>query len=317
MALWNLTLYHFHKIHLFSINPHIHYNDLIKMINTKCKLNFDNYILEIYDLRYRQYLILNEEYILDLQNRLPRTSITTLSGRLQIPQRLIRNPIFISRKRKRTLSFLPENEHIIIWLDSYIDYQFEHQFSITTMFNIARSMIDYEICIDNLIQIDKKSNQIHTFNNKIDCLNFLEQIQSKRTILFVISNFLSEEIVPLIVKQVYRIYILVVNDQSFSSEWAFDYLSNLLIFDNMKHLFVRIIRDLAQSFFNKAEEMISKTLMEEKILFLKYAKKLFNRANDIDDPSFLPTLNLINRQLDTLESNDEKDEKFALECDEG
>lgn len=323
MASWNLILYYFHKIHSFSINPTTNYNDLKQMINTHCKINLDNYILEIYDLRFRQYIILNEEYILNLQNYLPRTSVTTLNGRIRIRQGLIRNPLSINRKRKRTISCSPENEHIIIWLDSYIDQpetncQLKHQFSTTTMLDIARPMLDYDICIDNLIQTNRKPNHINTFNSKDDCLDFLQQIQSTRKILFIISNFFSEDIVPLIVKYAYKIYILIT-DRLFPYDWTSDYLSNLLIFNDSIHLLVRLIRDLAHDFIEKAE-MISKSSIKQKISFLKSAKKLFNRANEIDRPSFLNTLTSINRQLELLElsdlDEDINNEKFARECDE-
>lgn len=317
------------------INPNTHYNDLIQMINSQCQIILDNYLLEIYDTRFRCYIILNEEYILNLQDRLPRTSVSTLNGRIRIRQGSIRNPLSFNLKRKRTSSFLPENDHLIIWLDSYIGHpencrQLKHKFQITTMLDIARSMLDYELCIDDLIQTNSKildnKKHLNIFSNKDECLNFLKQVESKIKILFITSNLFSEEIVPLIVKRVQRIYILV-NDKLFSYEWAFDYISNLLIFDNNIHLLVRLIRDLAQNFFEKAENT-SKLSVKQTIIFLKWARKLFNRANEIDSPSYLQTLNSIDQRLEILELNNkctqsdedinnEKDEKFALECDEG
>jgi hypothetical protein len=304
------------------------------MISTRCKLIFDNYLLEIYDSRFRRYILLNEEYLLNLQDRLPRTSVSTLNGRIIIRQRFVRNTLSIDRKRKRTSSFLPENDHLIIWLDSYIGHpencrQLKHKFHITTMVDIARPMLDYEFCIDDLIQtnsksIDKKSH-LNTFSNKDECLDFLKQVESTIKILFITSNIYGEEIVPLIVKRVHMIYILV-NDRLFSYEWASDYKSNLLIFDDNLHLLVRLIRDLAQNFFEKAE-LTSKSSVQQAIIFFKWARKLFHRANKIDSPSSLNILNSIDRKLETLELNckfiqsqedniNEKDDKFALECDE-
>lgn len=287
------------------------------MIRTYFKLTLDNYFLEIYDARFRTYILLDEEYIRNLQDRLPRTSVSTLNGRIRHRDES-RNYSSIERKP----SFSPKNDHLIIWLDSYIGHpdhcrELKHKFHIITMVDIARPMLDYEYCIDDLIQTDSKSiNHLNTFSNKDECLEFLQGVESTMKILFITSNFFGEEIVPLIIKRVQMIYILA-NDTFFSNEWTDDYRSSLLIFNDNIHLLVRLIRDLAQNFVEKAE-MTSKSSVEQAIIFFRWARKLFTRANQIDYPSDLKTLNSIERQLEILELNcNEKDEKFALECDEG
>jgi hypothetical protein len=76
--------------------------------------------------------------------------------------------------------------------------------------------------------------------------------------------------------------------------------------------------------------MTAKSSLQQTIILLRWAKKLFNRANELDRPFFVYNINLIDRQLETLEmkcmsteldedddNNNEKDDKFALECDEG
>jgi hypothetical protein len=297
------------------------------MISSQCKIILNNYLLEIYDPRFQSYIILNEEYIVNLQDRLPRTSISTLNGRIRLRQGLRRNPILIDRKRKRTSSsFSLENAHLIIWLDYPENCrEIKYKFHILTILDIARAMLDYELCIDDLIQTNSKiidqQNHLNTFNNKDECLNFLKQVKSTIKILFITSNLYSEEIVPLIVQRVHMIYILV-NDRLYSYEWTLDYISNLLIFHDNIHLLVRLIRDLAQNFFEEAQITLNSSV-KQRIIFLKWAKQLFNRANEIDRPSFLNILNSINQQIETLEldgkrtQSDEDNEKFALECDEG
>jgi hypothetical protein len=316
----------------------MNYDDLKQLISSHYKIILDNYVLEIYDLRFRRYVILDEEYIINLQDRLPRTSVSTLNGRIIIRQRsrknTNRNYLSIDRRRQRTSSFSLKNDHLIVWLDSHIGNpencrQLKHKFYITTMLDIARPMLDYELCIDDLIQTNSKSlnnqNHLNTFCNKDECLDFLKRVESTMKIIFITSNLFGEEIVPLIVKRVHMIYILV-NDTLFSYEWAFDYTSSLLIFDEATCLLVRLTRDLAQDFFEKAG-LTLKSSVKQTITLLKWARKLYIRANEIDTPSYLTTLNSINHQLEKLECNDrftesdedsinEKDDKFAVECDE-
>ncbi len=314
-------MYFYHRTHNFSVNPNMNYNDLQEMISNHYNIILGSYLLEIYDLRFRRYVILDEEYIISLQDRLPRTSVSTLNGRILTRRNTSRNYLSTDLKRKQTSSFSPQNDHLIIWLDSYIGHpencrQLKHLFYITTMFDIARSMLDYEVCIDDLIQTNSQSiNHLNTFSNKDECLNFLKHVESKIKIIFITSNLLGEEIVPLIVQRVHMIYILV-NDTVFSYEWAFDYKSSLLIFHEATCLLVRLTRDLAQDFFEKAELTLTSSV-KQTITLLKWARKLYNRANEIDTPSYLPTLKLINCRLERLELNEEKDDKFALECDEG
>ena len=336
MASWNLVIYFYHRIHSFFINPNTNYNELMHMVCNHYKLILDSYLLEIYDVRFRRFLILDEEYVTNLQDRLPRTSVSTLNGRIMTkhgPQRnTSRSYLSNDRKRKRTSSFPPQNEHLIIWLDAYIGHpencrQLKHKFHITTMLDNARPMLDYEFCIDDLIQTHSINNPNHlnTFFNKDECLDFLKRVESTMKVIFITSNLLGEEIVPLIVKRVHMIYILV-NDMVFSYEWAFDYSSSLLIFYDDIGLLVRLTRDLAQNFFEKAE-LTSKSSVQQAITFFKWARKLYNRANEIDSPSYSDTLNSIDRQLEILELNiinteengdysNEKEVKFALECDE-
>ena len=330
MASWNLVMYFYHRIHSFPINPTMNYDNLKQMIVDHYKIILENYFLEIYDLRFRRYVILDEEYIINLQGRLPRTSVSTLNGRLTAQRNTSRNYLTIGCKRKRTSSFSPQNDHLIVWLDSYIGdpencRQLKHKFYITTMLDIARSMLDYEFCIDDLIQTNSKSINnsyyLNIFSNKDECLDFLQRVESTMKIIFITSNLFGEEIVPLVVKRVHMIYILV-NDTLFSYEWVFDYTSSLLIFNEATCLLVRLTRDLAQDFFERAE-ITRQSSVKQTITLLKWARKLHNRANEIDTPSYLATLNSINRQLETLECNDrfvelnEKGDKFALECDEG
>ncbi|CAF4573865.1 unnamed protein product [Rotaria sp. Silwood1] len=311
------------------------------MVSHHYKLILDNYLLEIYDTRFRRYIILNEEYFINLQDHLLRTNVNTLNGRIikrpLPPKNSIRNYLSNDCKRKRTSSFSPQNDYIIIWLDSYIEqsdnyHYIKHKFTILTTLNISRIMLDYEICIDDLIQINSKRKNtkkkfLNIFNNKDECLEFFKQIESKIKILFIISNLFIKDIIPIIIQRVHIIYILI-NNNLFSYEWIYDYnKSNLLIFDNYLCLLIRLIRDLAKNFIEKAE-YTSKLSLTHTIKLLKWAKELYNRANEIDKPSYINNQNFIDHRLQILELNltykksnetinNEHDDKLALECDEG
>ncbi|CAF4058012.1 unnamed protein product, partial [Rotaria sp. Silwood2] len=109
--------------------------------------------------------------------------------------------------------------------------------------------------------------------------------------------------------------------------WAFDYKSNLLIFDDCLCLLIRLIRDLAKNFVEKAENT-SKLSLKHASTLLKWARELYNRANELDNSPYFNIQNSIDSRLQTLEFNwmckesnkiinNEQDDKFALECDEG
>ncbi|CAF2787859.1 unnamed protein product [Rotaria sp. Silwood2] len=306
------------------------------MITNQYKLILDNYLLEIYDSRYRRYIILDEEYFDNLKDRLSRTSVSTLNGRIMIPPQMsTRSYLSNDRKRKRTSSFSPQIDYLIIWLDSYIGHPdncryLKHKFTITTTLDVARPMLDYELCIDDLIQINSKRKNtkkfLNIFSNKDECLEFFKRVESKMKIIFITSNLFGEEIVPIIIQRVHIIYILV-NDNIFSYEWAFDYKSNLLIFDDCLCLLIRLIRDLAKNFVEKAENT-SKLSLKHASTLLKWARELYNRANELDNSPYFNIQNSIDSRLQTLEFNwmckesnkiinNEQDDKFALECDEG
>ncbi|CAF1529574.1 unnamed protein product [Rotaria magnacalcarata] len=340
MVLWNLIINFCQSVHSFFINANLHYNDLIQMMIDHYKFIFDDYLLEIYDTRLKRYISLDEEYFTNLQDRLARTAVSLLNGRITVrqlpPNDSRRDYLSANHVRKRTSSFSSQTDVLIIWLDSYIGHPdhcqcLKHKFRITTTLNVARIMLDYEICIDDLIQIHSKmhnnKNLLNIFTNKDECIEFLQRLESKIKILFITSNLFCEEIVPLVIQRVHSIYILV-HDGLFSYEWIFDYKSNLLIFDNSLCLLIRLIRDLARNFVEKAENT-SKLSLKHAITFLKWARQLYNRANAIDDPPHFDIIsNVIDRRLETLELhcmckqsdktiNYEEDYKYALECDEG
>ncbi|CAF3718274.1 unnamed protein product [Rotaria sp. Silwood1] len=119
------------------------------MVSHHYKLILDNYLLEIYDTRFRRYIILNEEYFINLQDHLLRTNVNTLNGRIikrpLPPKNSIRNYLSNDCKRKRTSSFSPQNDYIIIWLDSYIEqsdnyHYIKHKFTILTTLNISQEL---------------------------------------------------------------------------------------------------------------------------------------------------------------------------------
>lgn len=324
MSSWNFVIYSSHRFHTFLIHPQTSYDELIKIIRTRLTFILDHYLLEIYDVRFRAYVVLDDEFIRNLQKRLPRTSISTLEGRIRKQTRLTTEHRSKDRKRQRTSSTSLDQDHTIIWLDPSIDHSndsraLKHQFHVTTTVDMARSMLDFDSCIDvsiqNNTQTGNENQHVTTFTNQEECLNFLAQVESKMKILFIISNLSNPEIVPLIVKRVQMIYILG-NTTLLPTYWNYDDQLSLLIFDDTICLVVRLIRDLARNFLDKAE-LVSKSSVEQTVVLLKWARKLFHRAMKIDCSSGSETLHSIDRQLETLEIHpSEKDEKFALECDE-
>ena len=326
MSSWNFVIYCSYRFHTFLIRPETSYDELIKIIRTRLTFTVDRYLLEIYDVRFQTYVVLDDEFIRNLQKRLPKTSISTFEGRIRKQTRLAADHRSKDRKRQRTASISLDHDHTIIWLlDPSIDHSndsraLKHQFHVTTTVDIARSMLDFDSCIDVLIQNNtqtgNENQHLTTFSNQEECLNFLGQVESKMKILFIISNLSNPEIVPLIVKRVQMIYILG-NTTLLPTYWNYDDQSSLLIFDDNICLIVRLIRDLARNFLDKAA-LVSKSSVEQTIVLLKWARKLFHRAMEIDWSSGSETLHSIDRQLETLETYpSEKDEKFALECDEG
>lgn len=339
MASWRLAIKFNEQLYTFTINANTNYNDLIQKISSHYAIGLTDYFLEVYDAHFRRYIILDEEYFTILQDRLLRSDCNALNGRIvarSLPsQNSKRDSTLNHRKKKRTSSFSSQIDLIIIWLDSYIGHSdngryLKHKFIITTSLDIARSMLDYEICIDDLIQINSKvqnhKNILNIFNNKDECITFLEKLEPKIKILFITSNIFCKEIVPSVSKRVDSIYILNY-DEFFSYDWAFDYKTKLLIFNDDLSLLIRLIRDLAKNFLEKAEA-ISKSSLKHAMTFSKWARQLYNRANVIDNLPYSHVQNSIDYRLKILESycmdkhsdkimNHELDDKFALECDEG
>lgn len=327
MSSWNFIIYYSYRFHTFLIRPETSYDELIRSIRTRLTFIVDSYLLEIYDVRFRMYVVLNDEFIRNLQKRLPKITISTFQGRIRKQTRLADDHQSKDRKRQRTASISFDHDHIIIWLDPLTDHSIDshalkHQFHVITTGDIARPMLDYESCIDELIQnqsqIDQRNQQqcLTIFSNQEECLNFLAQVESTMKILFVLSNISNADIIPLIVKRVQMIYILG-NAMSLPTDWKFGDQLRLLIFDNNLCLLVRLIRDLARNILDRAA-LVSKSSVEQTVGLLKWARKLFQRTMKIDSSSEADTLRSIDRQLEKLETYPaEKDEKFALECDEG
>ncbi|CAF4202557.1 unnamed protein product, partial [Rotaria magnacalcarata] len=90
------------------------------------KFIFDDYLLEIYDTCLKRYIILDEEYFTNLQDRLARTAVSLLNGRITVrqlpPKDSRRDYLSANHVRKRTSSFSSQTDVLIIWLDSYIGH---------------------------------------------------------------------------------------------------------------------------------------------------------------------------------------------------
>ena len=281
MSSWNFIVYFSYRFHTFLIRPETSYDELVNIIRSRRIFLVDHDLLEIYDVRFQTYVLLDDEYIRNLQNRLPRTSISTLNGRIRKRRKVKTVQQSNARKYQRQSSVpLEKNDRV----------------HLTTRVDIARSMSVHETSIDDLIQTNGIQH-LMTFTDKEECLNYLARIESPKTIRFIISNLSNnEEIVTLVTKHVRRIYTLDT-DKLFPIDCSLNEHSRLVIYDEDIGRLVQLIRDLTRRFLDKA------TSVEQTMVFLKWARKLYYRAMEIDSSSESESdiLDSINQQLDKLE----------------
>jgi hypothetical protein len=167
-------------------------------------------------------------------------------------------------------------------------------------------------------------NIFKTFSNIDECLEFIENASaSKKTIFFITSSALSQEIIPSILdnKYVYSIYILFdfMSPLDVWVNYSFD-IMQIIFFEHELDLLTRLTRDIAAYYEEKSSDDINP---QEKLSYLRWARKLYVNAiaNDQQRTPF-ETLQHFEQRIEELENSlkiDEEDndeEQSSVECDE-
>ncbi len=82
MASFNLHLQSNNKLYPFFLQSNMSLNDIKYTVGESCSISADTFYIQIYDECSNGYVVLDDEYVNDLHERLPRTSVSTLHGDL-------------------------------------------------------------------------------------------------------------------------------------------------------------------------------------------------------------------------------------------
>ncbi|CAF0988186.1 unnamed protein product [Adineta steineri] len=319
MIPFNFAVYFLNQFHTFFISSNLSYNELVQLIKKTFRGSLKDFILQIYDNRFKIYVEFDDEYINWLRNRLPRTSIETIFGRIiskrPATQRAQHPPISLS-----PLSSDRMKQHVI-WLDNYIGRQ-ENCPLLKLQFCKATSIHDYDIntvsftgmiepliCLDTIPDpVSRNTTQIYCFNVFQDierCLNFMKKVEPHSITILITSNDFGSHIVPLLA-HLTHVFVYILQNDWYWFEWGFDYLDRLQMFDHHQTLLIRIIRDLAFSYVQKAElcqkSQCNQSLVIDALKYLQWARLLYERADRIDGTRFSSErIEYINNQIDKYE----------------
>ncbi|CAF1073454.1 unnamed protein product [Adineta steineri] len=281
--------------------------------------NLKDFILQIYDNRFKTYVEFDDEYLNWIRNRVSRTNIQTIFGGIipkrQTTRRVQRPPISLIRSSDALVT------HHIVWLDDYIGRQ-ENCPYLKLAFCKATSINDYDIntipstgmiepliCLDTIPDpVSRNTTQIYCFNVFQDierCLNFMQKIKSHSVTILIASNNFGSHIVPLLA-HLTHVFIYILQNDWYFSEWGLDYVDRLQMFDDDQALLIRILRDLAFSYVQKGElcqeSQFNESLVIDALKYLQWARLLYERADRIDGTRFSSKrIEYINNQIDKYE----------------
>ncbi|CAF0926493.1 unnamed protein product [Rotaria sordida] len=224
-------------------------------------------------------------------------------------------------------------DHVIIWLDKHMSVERNNR---TSKIDLATNATlddvpsnERSLDIDNLIACADEQchneqkldallkTSLHMFTDKNECLESIqEHLADNKRVFFISSGSMGALIVPDIHDLLSR-FIYIFCGRITKHDWAFDYTTDLLIFDHETDLFARLLRDIAKYYISKSEKSSNQA---NSIEYLKWAFRLAQRANklDQDDVKFIKTIEKHLIQLDPSQSNDNADDcRIGQNADEG
>jgi hypothetical protein len=279
------------------------YADLMKEVFNHFYIDSNNgniFLLQIFDIRYKDYVEFDDEYINQLRKRLPRTSVENLLARIVCRQQLhlLSRQSFFSMDEKSifpnrpnlgsaTTMFSPP-PYLIIWLDEH--FARPENFRSMKRYLFMATLLEepvyepswLECDIDNLIINDydidfNLSNfygHLKMFTNVDQCRRYIDS-QQNNLILLITSDRNGRKILPDIYDRILNTYILRNGWNDW--QWGFDYIESLQMFDDDQCVLTRIVRDLARYFVDGAFQLPP----EEALSYLTWARKLYIQADKI------------------------------------
>ncbi|CAF1180083.1 unnamed protein product [Adineta steineri] len=202
------------------------------------------------------------------------------------------------------LPHLPE-KYNIVWLDAHIgqlDFcvQLKRAFFTHVDPESGQEVSPTNQDIDQFIlsqsdfsaTFDSFHFSLRTFTNVEACLNYIDEIQNHR-IIFITSSILGEPAVEQLIKRYvhsftntrtnepYNSIYIFCADISRAVQWARSYRNYIQIFDIETDLLARLTRDLADEFFEHAEERLEANDDIAAIERLSWSKSLFIRYDKL------------------------------------
>jgi hypothetical protein len=84
MPLFNLHLEINHSLSTFTLQPHMSLNDIKCTVGKFFHINPNTFEIQVYDESHKNKYVLDDEYLADLHERLPRTHIGELYGDISL-----------------------------------------------------------------------------------------------------------------------------------------------------------------------------------------------------------------------------------------
>ncbi|CAF0973428.1 unnamed protein product [Adineta steineri] len=282
-------------------------------------LRLKDSILQIYDNRFKTYVEFDDEYLNWLRNRLSRTSIQTIFGKIILKRQTTR------RVQHPSISLIPPSDdrvtHYIVWLDDYIGRQENCPYlklafcKATSIDDCSINTISFTDMIEPLICLDTMPDTVSLDTTQIDyfkvfqdierCLNFMKEIEPHSVTILIASNDFGSHIVPLLA-HLTHVFVYILQNDWYWFEWGLDYVDRLQMFDDDQALLIRIIRDLAFSYVQKAQlcqiSQFNQSAVSNALKYLQWGRLLYERADRIDGTRVSSKrIEYINNQIDKYE----------------
>ncbi|UJR34178.1 hypothetical protein I4U23_021585 [Adineta vaga] len=246
MASYNFNIYFGNRFTTFFIDHSLLYKDLVLCIETIFNINIKYFILQIYDERFQTYVEFDDEFINWLRQRLPRTSVATIFGRM-IPKRN-RTKHQVQPSISLPSTNFNQLKHQIVWLDKYIGIPENHRLLKQQFHNITSidttyftDDIDLSICDEQTLFETAKMSYFKVFEDIEICLEFINRTGFRPVTILITSNDVGSHIVPLL-NHLEHVFIYILRNDWYQFQWGLDYLDRLQMFDHDQTLLIRITR---------------------------------------------------------------------------
>ncbi len=222
---------------------------------------------------------------------------------------------------------MPTPKYLIIWLDQDIGLLESHKqlkssmgeqtdpeskFPAPPTNDVINQLIQFETNVKQ--SFDGIPNNLKAFDQIPKCLKCIgENLDKNMKIFFITSGSMGEQIAPEIMEKYPSLETIYVFCHSVKAQlqWTQDCLDkeiDCIVFNFYTDLLVRLLRDVAEYFISEGDGELTRDekLAYSAILYFKWAKLLFERANKFDMKKIYVRLKYVDERISYLEQLIEK-----------